>query len=67
MKIINTIKIITIIVVFFVGFRGLKAQLILDNTGLSISNSYDSKYVSEGRCNLANGGLSSFNTDIAFH
>ena len=50
-----------------VGFDGLKAQSILNNTELSFSNYYDSEYVSEGRCNLANGGLSSFNTDISFH
>ena len=53
--------------VFIVSFIGIRAQSILDNTELSLSNSYDSKYVSEGRCNLANGGLSSFNADMAFH
>ena len=52
---------------FLVGVEGMKAQSILENTELSFSNSYDSKYVSEGRCNLANGGLSSFNADIALY
>jgi hypothetical protein len=67
MKIINTIKIYSSIVLIILSFEGLIAQSTLNNTELSFSNSYDSKYVSEGRCNLASGGLLSFNTDIAFH
>ena len=51
MKIINTITILTIVIVFLVWVKGMKAQSILDNTELSFSNSYDSKYVSESRCN----------------
>ncbi len=60
-------QILRIIVVFLVSFIGIRAQSILDNSELSFSNSYDSKYVSEGRGNLASGGLASFNTDISFH
>ncbi len=67
MKIINTNMTLTIIIMFLMGVEGLKAQSILDNTELSFSNSFDSNYISEGRCNLANGGLSSFNTDISIY
>ncbi len=67
MRIKNTIKIFTIIAVFVVGFKGLTAQSTLNNMEISYSNYFDSKYISEGRCNLASGGLSSFNTDISFH
>ena len=67
MKTISTIKIFTIIVVFFVSFEGLKAQSILDNTELSFSNSFESKYISEGRDNLESGGLSSFNADVSYN
>jgi hypothetical protein len=67
MKIKNTIKILTIVIVFLVGIDGLRAKSILDNTELSISNSYDSNYISEGRCNLASGGLSSLNADISYY
>jgi len=65
--IINTGKIYLIIAVFVVGFEGLLAQSTLNNMEISLSNSYDSNYISEGRCNLASGGLSSFNSDISFH
>jgi hypothetical protein len=64
MRIINTIKIYSSIAVFILSFEGLIAQLTFNNTELSFSNSFDSKYIYEGRCNLANGGLSSFNSDI---
>ena len=67
MRIIYTIKIYAIIFIFTLGFEGLIAQSTLNNLVISYSNSYDSKYVSEGRCNLASGGLASFNTDISFH
>ena len=40
---------------FLVGLDGLIAQSILDNTELSISNSCDSKYISEGRDNIESG------------
>ena len=66
MRIINTIKIYSSIAVFILSFEGLIAQSTFNNTELSFSNSFDSNYISEGRCNLANGGLSSFNTDISF-
>ena len=34
---------------------------------ISYSNSFDSKYISEGRNNLDSGGLSSLNINISFH
>ena len=67
MKILSAIKTLTLIYIILVVTEGLNAQSILDNTELSISNSYDSNYISEGRCNLASGGLSSLNADISYY
>jgi hypothetical protein len=67
MRIINTIKICSIIAVLFVGFEGLIAQSFMNNMEISYNNSFESKYISEGRDNLESGGLSSFKTDISFH
>jgi len=67
MKIIKTIETYTMISLFLVGTEDLKAQSTFNNMELSFSNSFDSNYISEGRCNLANGGLSAFNTDISFY
>jgi len=53
--------------VCLVGIEGLKAQSVLDNAELSFGNTYESKYVSEGRDNLANGGMTSFNTDVSYN
>ena len=66
MKFLNEIRIFTIMAVFLVGFEGLIAQSTMNNIEISLSNSFDSKYISEGRDNLENGKLSSFNTDISF-
>jgi hypothetical protein len=67
MIIINIIKIFTIILVFMVGIDELTAQSVLKKLDISYSNSFESKYISEGRNNLESGGLSSFNTDISIH
>lgn len=67
MMIINIVKIYSLIVIFTVGFERLIAQATFNDMEISYSNSLDSKYISEGRCNLTSGGLSSFNTDISFH
>ena len=56
MRIINTIKIYSSIAVFILSFEGLIAQSTLNNTELSFSNSFDSNYISEGRCNLSING-----------
>ena len=67
MRIINIVKTYLLIDVFFVCFEGVLAQSALKEIEISLSNSYDSNYISEGRCNLASGGLSSFNADISYH
>ncbi len=67
MRNINTIKICSIIAVLLVGFEGLIAQSSMNNMEISYNNSFESKYISEGRDNLESGGLSSFNTDISYH
>ncbi len=67
MRIINMIKTYLLIAVIIVCSEGVLAQSTLNDIEISLSNSYDSNYISEGRCNLASGGLSSFNSDISFH
>ena len=67
MRNINTIKMCSIIAVLLVGFEGLIAQSSMNNMEISYNNSFESKYISEGRDNLESGGLSSFNTDISYH
>lgn len=67
MRIINIIKMYSIIAMPLFGFEGLIAQSALNNMKISFSNSFESKYVSEGRNNLESGGLYSINTGISFH
>lgn len=67
MRKVNNIKLYFTFLIFIMGFEGLEAQSTLHKTKISHSNSFDSKYITEGRNNLERGGFASLNTDISFY